>query len=151
MKVKEIMSAPVITISDDETVLAAATIMLRRGIGCVPVVNDLGAVIGLVTKSDFVAREESLPFSTVYAPQLLGHWLKAGVETIYEIARTVPVKQIMRKDPTCLTEDDSVRTFLEKIIRDGITHAPVLRDNVLIGIIAQHDLLKMVVHTSGLD
>ncbi len=109
--------------------LAAATIMLQKGIGCEPVAYDLGCVIGLVTKSDFVAREKSLPFSTVHAPQLLGHWLKAGAETIYEVARAVPDRQIMQKNPICLTEADFVMTFREKIISDGITHAPLLRDN----------------------
>lgn len=148
MKLKEIMSTPVITIGNDANVLAVATIMLHNGIGCVPVVNDLDDLVGLVTKTDFVAHEKALPFSNFSAPQLLGHWLKAESETIYELARTTPVSEIMRKSPICLSEDDLVVTFLEKIISDGITHAPVLRDNVLIGIVAQQDLLKMVVHMS---
>jgi CBS domain-containing protein len=53
VRVKEIMVYPVITISPDATVSEAAEVMLREGIGCLPVVNA-GALVGIVTKTDLL-------------------------------------------------------------------------------------------------
>ena len=53
VRVKEIMTSPVVTISPDISVAAAAEMMITRGIGCLPVVDDQ-QLIGLVTKTDLL-------------------------------------------------------------------------------------------------
>ncbi|XP_031484426.1 uncharacterized protein LOC116253634 [Nymphaea colorata] len=50
--VGEVMSTSVITLSPDKTVLDAATLMLRERIHRIPIVNERGQVIGMVTRSD---------------------------------------------------------------------------------------------------
>lgn len=144
MQLKQIMSSPVVTIRDGETLFAATSLMLDKGIGSLPVMSEQGHLLGMITKSDFVAREKSFPFSRDRAPQLLGHWLKADAEAIYEMAKNEPVTTVMHKNPIYMAEDDLVKTFLEKIISNDITHAPILRDGELVGIVAQMDLLKIM-------
>jgi acetoin utilization protein AcuB len=51
--VKEIMTYPVVTISPDTSVAAAADMMITKGIGCLPVVDDQ-KLIGMVTKTDLL-------------------------------------------------------------------------------------------------
>ena len=69
VKVKEIMSQPVITITEDAPLAQVAQLMLDRGIGGVPVTNIAGELIGIITESDFTAREKCLPFSLFRFPQ----------------------------------------------------------------------------------
>lgn len=87
MKVKEIMTAPVIVVKVDQTLEQAARLMLDNNIGGIPVVDDRGKVLGIVTESDFSAKEHAIPFSRIYAPQLFGEWMsKEGIEKAYAAA-----------------------------------------------------------------
>ena len=53
VRVKEIMTYPVVTIPPDTSVGAAAEMMITKGIGCLPVVDD-HKLIGIVTKTDLL-------------------------------------------------------------------------------------------------
>lgn len=145
MLVKEIMTAPVRTVSEDTVLSDVARLMLESGIGCVPVLDTSGNLSGLITKSDFIAEEKSIPFSTVHLPQLFGTWLREGAEKIYRAVRTMQAREVMTNSPITLKENDLVKTFLEKIISHNISHAPVMRGSEMVGIVARHDLLKMMV------
>ena len=56
MKVRDIMSTPVIRIHPDETVAVAARMLERSNIGALPVCGSDGSVCGLVTDRDIVTR-----------------------------------------------------------------------------------------------
>lgn len=51
---KDIMSEDLVTIKGDEDAAYAAQIMVANGIGALPVVDDEGRLIGLITKHEFV-------------------------------------------------------------------------------------------------
>jgi CBS domain-containing protein len=53
VRVKEIMVYPVVTVSPDTPVAAAADLIITKGIGCLPVVDD-HRLIGIVTKTDLL-------------------------------------------------------------------------------------------------
>ena len=53
VRVKEIMVYPVVTVAPDTSVAAAADMMMDKGIGCLPVVEDQ-QLIGIVTKTDLL-------------------------------------------------------------------------------------------------
>jgi len=52
VKIKSVMSKPVVTIRADHTVDEAAAIMLRNGISGLPVLDAQGKIDGIITKSD---------------------------------------------------------------------------------------------------
>ena len=96
MEVRTIMMRPVVVVREDTTLEEIARMMLERHIRCVPVVNDRGEICGIVTESDFTAKQRGIPFSTFRAPQILGQWMpKQGIERIYEAARTMTAREIM--------------------------------------------------------
>ncbi len=53
VRVKEIMTYPVVTISPDTSVAAAAEMIITKGIGCLPVVDGT-TLVGLITKTDLL-------------------------------------------------------------------------------------------------
>jgi CBS domain-containing protein len=146
MKVNEIMKHPVIVANKETSLEEVARTMLDHKIGCVPVVNDQGTLCGIITESDFAAKEKGLPFSTFYAPQVLGQWMPAeGVERIYEAARRMKAGEIMTNHVITLTEDDSINKAVELMLRHNINRIPVMRDGVVVGIVARHDLLRLLI------
>jgi CBS domain-containing protein len=111
----------------------------------VPVVNDSGVLVGIVTESDFTAKEKWLPFARFSIPQLFGHYLSTEeVDPIYQAARNIAAREVMSTHVNTVTEDEMVRVVLEQMLRHNINHVPVVRDGLPVGIVARHDLLKMI-------
>ena len=59
VRVKEIMSAPVVTVASDTALGEAAALMVQKGVGCLPVV-DGSTLVGIVTKTDLLRYLRSL-------------------------------------------------------------------------------------------
>ena len=53
VRVKEIMTYPVVTISPETSVATAADMIITKGIGCLPVVDGT-TLVGMVTKTDLL-------------------------------------------------------------------------------------------------
>ncbi len=69
---RDIMSAPVITIGQGAAVSEAAAIMLERGFGGLPVVDENGDYMGLVTENWFMPRQSGYPMMRGTTFRLLG-------------------------------------------------------------------------------
>ena len=54
MKVTEIMQKKVVTVKEDATVEEAALIMYNNKVGGLPVISDVGAVVGIITATDIL-------------------------------------------------------------------------------------------------
>ena len=63
MIVREIIISPVIAVRENCPLEDAAKLMLDGDSGCLPVVNENSELTGIVTDSDFVAKEKELPLS----------------------------------------------------------------------------------------
>jgi len=146
MKVSEIMTEPVLTITQDRSLEEVAHKMLNNKVGGLPVVDDEGKIVGIVTESDFSAKEHAIPFSRNYAPQLFGEWMsKEGIDKAYEAARNVQVKDIMSTPVVTIGEDDTVAEAVRRMLERKVHRLPVVRDGLPVAMISRHDLLKMVV------
>jgi CBS domain-containing protein len=69
-KAAEIMSSPAVTIGPEETIEALATLMHRRRVNPVPVVDEEGGLLGIVSRSDLIwlmTLEERGEFPTLLA------------------------------------------------------------------------------------
>ena len=60
VKVEDVMSSPVITVKETDSVLAASKLMKKHEIGCVVVVDKAGKPMGLITERDVVRRVSAL-------------------------------------------------------------------------------------------
>ncbi len=152
MTAREIMVQPVLTVRSDACLADVAALMLDHRFGCVPVVDDAGRLCGVVTESDFSAKERGVPFSTLRLPQVFHQWLPPrGIERIYEAARTTLAGEVMSTDLVVATEQTPVDEVVRHMLYRDINHIPVLRDSVPVGIISRHDLLRMMVPDVKVD
>ena len=146
MKVKDIMTVPVVTVKAEQTLEEAAQLMLDKHVGGIPVVDDEGKVIGMVTESDYSAKEHAIPFSRIYAPQLFGEWMsEEGIEKAYEAARNITVDKIMTAPVITISPEDTLAEAVRKMLERRIHRVVVAEDGVPVGIVSRHDLLKLVV------
>ena len=69
LKVKDIMTREVKTVSPETEITQAAKLLLSERINGVPVVNQTGELVGILCQSDLIAQQKSIPI-----PSLLLSW-----------------------------------------------------------------------------
>ena len=144
MNASDLMSKPVTTILPDATVQQAAQLMLLHNLSCLPVVDQQGHLLGIMSHSDFGLSSRFFPMAdSLYT--LMGS--SASPKHLEEISREVAskqVKDVMSHPVVTVQEDAPVAQVAETMMRDRIHHLPVMRGHQLVGIITSHDFLKLV-------
>ena len=115
---KDIMTTNVITIDVHETVLYAAKLMHQQDVGDLVVIEDK-VPRGIVTERDLVRR--------VMAQ-------KKAFDT--------KVSEIMSDPLITIEEESSIRDAARKMVKYKIRRLPVMKKNVLVGIIATSDFAR---------
>jgi CBS domain-containing protein len=144
MRIRDIMSTPVVTVPERMTLADVARLMLERNIGGVPVVRADGRMCGIVTESDFSARRRPVPFSLLRLPSLFGHWLQGAVEQTYREARSMTAAEIMSEDVVTVTEDQPVDEAVRRMCDGNVHRLPVVRHGVPVGMVTRQDLLRLM-------
>lgn len=114
--VRQAMTAPVDTL-DETTTIAKA----RRAVGSglhrsYPMVDERGACIGIVTRSDLL--QEGVPDDE-------------------------PVAKVASRDVVTVTPETSMLDALSRLVDEGVNQLPVVDDGRLVGICTRTDILKV--------
>jgi len=137
MLVKDFMVENPLTVAPGILVVDAQKIMDREHIRCLPVVDKRDRLLGLITRHTLRKAQPSP--ATALSRQEIGYLLSK-----------LKVEDIMVKEPiTCSPEErlDEAALIME---RNRIGHLPVVdRDNRLLGIITQKDLLRALADVLG--
>lgn len=149
---RDIMTSPAVTVSRRASLEEAAETMLDREVGSLVVVEESGKAAGIITDTDFSAKPALIPFSTFRSRKLLGKWLgRQNAEEIYEEARDMKVEQVMSAPLHSVELDDPVDRILEIMFDRDVEHVPVLDEGGRpVGMVARHDLLKILASSRGL-
>jgi CBS domain-containing protein len=134
------MTTNVVTVTHDMSVVEAAKLMLDRRISGVPVINDSGQLIGILTEGDLMRRAELM---TEGRPWWLVFDSSAErVAKTYVKAYGLRVKDVMTKHVVTLDEHDPLDRIAMMFEERGIKRAPVVRDGRIVGIVSRANLLQ---------
>ena len=145
MNVRDIMTSPVVTTTADSTVEEAAQLMLERATSCLPVLDDQGQLVGILTHTDFGFHRKFLPMSD-HLYTLMGSWVNP--KTLEEVARNVSskkVREVMSNPVVTIQEDVPIAEVADLMLQKSISRVPVVRGKELIGIVTRHDFIKLMV------
>ena len=143
MRAHQIMTKYVTTVTPHTTIEDAANIMLRCHLSGVPVVNDEGSLVGIVSESDFLRRTEI--GTERKRPAFLQFFASAGklaADFVHERGRKV--EDIMTRDPVTVTEQTPLSELVELMEKREIKRLPVLSGKVMVGIVTRSNLLQAV-------
>lgn len=133
MRVKDLMSRPVVTVGPGLAVWDAAAVLARHGVTALPVVNDDGDLVGIVTEAD-VMRGRILPDP------------RNGHDSSVPPARTVG--EVMTTDVVTMTEGADVAEAVRTMVDRRLRAVPVLRGREpgdrLVGILTRRDLMRCI-------
>ncbi len=139
------MSSPAITISSDATLADAAALILSRRIGCLPVLDDAGGLMGLITDDSFFPREKQVPHTHERFAWLLGGWL-GDIDQLDETLRSLrdhPVTDgLIERQPVAV--DTPLAGIARRLLDEHVHHVAVVKDDAVVGVISRHDMAKLV-------
>ncbi len=137
MLVKEIMQRPVFTVHADAPMADAAQLMADRDIRRLPVVDDDGCIVGIVTESDIREAEAAGSAINSYDPDAARRWLTVG--------------EIMSRNPITIGPDATVGQLVQTFLEHKIGGVPVMEADAhhpqrdrLIGIVTEMDIFRMI-------
>lgn len=136
MFVRDEMTAHPVTITPDRPLYEAQRVMKENNIRHLPVVNEKGELIGLITRTTL---QEAMPSKLT----TLSVW-----ELNYELNK-IKVSQAMLKDVLTISEDTPIEKAARIMLERKIGCLPVVRGKRLVGIITDIDLMRMMVELLG--
>jgi CBS-domain-containing membrane protein len=114
MHARDIMTHEVITIQASATVRDAARRLSDYHISGMPVVDDAGKMVGIITEADLISKE--------------------GAD----------VAALMTGRVVSVTEQTSVDEIAQILTSNRYKRVPVLRDGRLVGIVSRADIVRMM-------
>ena len=102
MQARDVMTTSVATIGQDATVREAAKLMLGRGVSALPVLDQKGQLVGIISEGDLVRRAE------LGTDQARSWWLRLmsgeGAAADYVKTHSTPVRDVMTRPVISVTE-----------------------------------------------
>ena len=143
MRAHQIMTRDVITVTPQTSIEEAARIMLRSHIGGLPVLDDAGKLVGIVSESDFLRRSEigTGRKRPAWLQFLIGPGREAG-DFIRERGRKI--EDVMTEDPLTVGEETPLEDVVRLMEKKRIKRLPVMSGSRLTGIVTRSNLLQAV-------
>ena len=139
----DLMTRDVAVAHPETTLLEAVTLMARRHISGMPVVDKDGNVVGMLTEGDLLRWHEGYTDRETRWLDMLAEGHAIGpmfLEGIREEHRKV--KAVMAPAVVSVTEDMPAREIAHLMYTRNIKRVPVLREGKLVGIVARSDLVR---------
>lgn len=141
MKAADVMVRKVITTRPDASISEVAKLLVDNDISALPVVDDAGRVVGVISEADLMRREElSLERTRPW-------WLEAvtpGATLAKEFAQShgKRVEELMSTEVVSAAEDAPLSEIASLLEKHRIKRVPILKNDKLVGIVSRSNLVQ---------
>lgn len=138
MRVSELMSQSVVTITASSSCHDAAARMHGAGIRHLPVVDGEGRLVGVVTDRDLR--------HCLFTPAMLR---EIGSVPVGTLLQRVPVKEVMSAPVVTVGPGEPLEIALARMMRERVGSLPVTEGDRVVGILTETDVLRQVVRADA--
>lgn len=143
MQVRDVMVAPVITVSPSSTVQEAAKLLLDERISAAPVLDSEDRLVGIVSEGDLLHRVEA------GTKRRRSWWLQAltgnnTLATEYIKAHARKVADVMTRDVITASPQTPLHEIATLMEKNAIKRVPILENGHVVGIVSRANLLQAV-------
>ncbi len=141
MKVRDVMTAPVLSVSPGTPLKEVARLLMERRISGVPVADEAGKVLGIVSEADFLIKERG-PRQAHDARRPLA-WLFGEERRDVEAAKlsATTAGEAMTRPAVTVSADSSLRDAAALMVEKHVNRLPVVDDDRLVGIVTRADMV----------
>ncbi len=143
MKARDVMVSPVVTAKASCLVKQVATLFLQKRISGVPVVDDRGKLVGIVSEGDLLHRVEA------GTERKHSWWLRllsgnGELAVDYTKAHARKVADVMTRKVITATPDTPLNEIGLLLEKHSIKRVPILENGQLVGIVSRANLVQAV-------
>jgi CBS domain-containing protein len=141
MKASDVMTQRVVSVRPEASIVSAARLMLASRVSGLPVIDECGNLVGIVTEGDFLRRAET------GTERKRPHWLEFVVgpgrlAADYVQSHGRKVAEVMTRDPITITEETPLDEVVRLMEKRRVKRLPVMRDGKVVGILSRANLLQ---------
>jgi CBS domain-containing protein len=146
LTVRDIMDADPVSVTVADSVETVLHVMRDHDLTGVPVVNEGGRCVGIITEQDLVLSDENEDFHLPHYFQLFGgivfleRW--SHFEERARKAFAATAEDMMTEDPITIDPDATVREAAHVIARRKHNRLPVIEHGRLVGVVTRVDVLE---------
>jgi len=151
LKVKDIMTKELITVSPDTEIVQATKLLLENRINGIPVTDETGKLVGILCQSDLIAQQKKLPipsFFTFLDGLITLTSMKQIEKQVRKIA-AITVAQAMTPNPVTVQPETDIETVAALMVDKNFHTIPVVDEGKLVGIVGKEDILKTLIPGSA--
>jgi CBS domain-containing protein len=146
LTVRDIMDDDPVTVRPADDVETVVRLLRRHELPGVPVVNEGGRCVGIVTESDLVIADEEGDLHIPHYIELFGGIVFLEPLRRYESrlkkAFASTVEDLMTRDPVTIEPSASVAQAGRLIVHRGHNRLPVVEHGRLVGVVTRVDVLE---------
>jgi CBS domain-containing protein len=146
MLVREIMESDIPTVEPAQPVEDAIRLLREHDLPGVPVVNDGGRCVGIITENDLVLSDEQGDLHLPHYIELFGGIIYleplSRFESRLRKAFASTVEDMMTADPITVEADDPVEQAAKLIARHRHNRLPVVEHGRFVGVVTRLDVLE---------
>lgn len=144
MKASEIMTRGVISVRPDAPARQIANLLLEHRISAVPVVDETGAPIGIVSEGDLLGRDEGdREARRDWWLELLAEGEDLNADFVSSLRGGEHLARDLMSSPVVAVDENADTLEIARLLRSyRIKRVPVLRDGHIVGIVSRADLLR---------
>ncbi|SOB57823.1 CBS domain containing protein [Pseudodesulfovibrio profundus] len=132
MIVKDLMSSPVFSLKETDSLHSARSLMNLQRIRHIPIVTVDNVFTGLITHRDILSAT-------------ISQLADLDPETQKEIDSGIPIREIMRTDIATIASDAPLKDAAQILLNHKYGCLPVVEDSQLIGILTEADFLRLTI------
>lgn len=141
---RDIMTKTVHTVTPEMSVDLLARMFVERGVSTLPVIDDAGSLVGIVSATDLVEQDRPLHIPTVVAIFDMVIYLESEKNFREEVekitARTVG--EICNREPVTCPPEMEVAAIAAVMTERKVHLLPVVAEGKLVGVVGRHDILR---------
>jgi len=147
IKAKDIMEKNIISVQPDTDITTAVGILLKNHINGVPVVDETGALKGILCQSDLIFQQKNIPVPPIFIlldgiiPLSSSKKFNAELEKM----AAIKVEQAMVKNPFSVGPEAPISEIASLMVEKHFHTIPVVEEGKLVGIIGKEDILKVLI------
>lgn len=148
MKVRDIMTSTLITLTPDMGIVEAARILMDNNINGAPVLDREGVLVGILCRDDLISQQKKLPLPSYFImldgiiPLISPKHLEREMDKI----TATNVEHAMTAKPVTVSPDDDIDVVASLMVDKKIHTIPVVdAGGTLVGIVGKEDVLKILI------
>ena len=143
MKARDIMVMNVITVSPEASVREVANLLLSNRISALPVVNERGALLGIISEGDLARRAElNTDYRRSWWLELFAGKSKEALAKEYVQSRARKVKDLMTRQVITAGPATPLRNIAALLEKNQIKRVPIVAKGKIVGIVSRANLIQ---------